>query len=107
MQSGRQWCFGGASVAALLMSVVPNALAADSANGEQLAKRWCAACHLVAPDQTRGNAQVPPFSAISKRPDFSVGTVALFLLAPHPMMPSMSLSRAEAADLAAYIATQK
>ena len=32
--------------------------------------------------------------------------LALFLLAPHPRMPDMSLSRSEAADLAAYIERQ-
>jgi len=31
--------------------------------------------------------------------------VALFLLVPHPRMPDMNLSRGEAADIAAYIAT--
>ena len=30
---------------------------------------------------------------------------AFFLLEPHPKMPNMQLSRSEAADLAAYIAT--
>lgn len=84
-----------------------NARAADAANGEKLAKRWCAACHIVAPDQTRGNAQVPPFAAIARKRGFDAGFVALYLLAPHPQMPSMALSRAEAADLAAYIAAQK
>jgi hypothetical protein len=33
--------------------------------------------------------------------------VAYFLLAPHPRMPDMALSRSEAEDLAAYIATQQ
>jgi mono/diheme cytochrome c family protein len=31
--------------------------------------------------------------------------LAFFLLDPHPKMPSFPLSRAEAADLAAYIAS--
>ena len=31
--------------------------------------------------------------------------LTFFLLDPHPKMPDMALSRAEAADLAAYIAT--
>ena len=31
--------------------------------------------------------------------------VAMFLLDPHPKMPDMSLTRSEAADLAAYIAS--
>ena len=33
--------------------------------------------------------------------------LALFLMDPHPKMPNMQLSRTEAADLAAYIATLK
>src|SRR5450830_1021482 len=44
------------------------ALAADAANGEKLAKRWCAACHVVASDQKDDNTQVPPFSAVAVMP---------------------------------------
>jgi mono/diheme cytochrome c family protein len=43
---------------------------------------------------------------MAKMPSFDAGKLALFLLAPHPPMPDMSLSRAEAADLATYIMTQ-
>jgi mono/diheme cytochrome c family protein len=82
------------------------AVAADAANGETLAKRWCAACHIVASDQQRGSTQAPPFSAIADRRGFDAGKLALFLLEPHPKMPNMNLSRNEATDLAAYIATQ-
>ena len=81
--------------------------AADARKGETLAKRWCATCHVVASDQQRGTAQSPPFSAIAKEPGFNEATLAFFLLAPHPRMPDMNLSRSEAADLAAFIATQK
>jgi hypothetical protein len=42
---------------------------------------------------------------IARRPQFDSGQVALFLLDPHPKMPNMSLTRMEAGDLAAYIAT--
>lgn len=83
------------------------AFAADAGQGEVLAKRWCAACHLVAAGQTRGSTQAPPFSEIASRPGFDAAQLALYLLLPHPRMPDMSLSRAEAADLAAYIATQR
>ena len=31
----------------------------DPAAGEIIAKRWCASCHLVAPDQTRASADAP------------------------------------------------
>lgn len=83
-----------------------SAMAADAAQGETLAKRWCAACHVVASDQQRANGQAPPFSAIGKTPGLDPARLALFLLLPHPKMPDMNLSRAEAADLAAYIAAQ-
>jgi mono/diheme cytochrome c family protein len=83
------------------------ACAADARNGETLAKRWCAACHVVAADQARGNTQAPPFSAIAKQPDFDDAKLALFLLTPHPRMPDMNLSRSEAADLVAYIKMQR
>jgi mono/diheme cytochrome c family protein len=80
--------------------------AADAGNGGTLAKRWCAACHVVASDQTRGSTQAPPFSATAKRRGFDAAKLALYLLLPHPKMPDMNLSRSEAADLAAYIARQ-
>ena len=91
----------------LTFVVLPSAgFAADPTNGETLAKRWCAACHVVANNQQRGNTQAPPFSAIADKPGLDAGKLAKFLLEPHPKMPNMNLSRAEAADLAAYIATQ-
>jgi mono/diheme cytochrome c family protein len=90
-----------------IATLAEHASAADARKGETLAKRWCAACHVVAVDQKRANTQAPPFSAIAKKPDFDETKVAYFLLAPHPKMPDMNLSRGEAADLAAFIASQK
>ena len=89
-----------------IIAIPPAAFAADVANGEKLAKRWCAACHVVAADQKSGNTQAAPFSATAKLPDFDAAKLALYLLTPHPKMPDMSLSRSEAADLAAYIVSQ-
>ncbi|MCK9915930.1 cytochrome c [Microbacteriaceae bacterium K1510] len=90
----------------LLLPFTQAASAANAANGERLARRWCAACHIVAADQNSGSTQAPPFSAVAKRPDFDASKLALFLLLPHPRMPDMNMSRDEAADLAAYIASQ-
>jgi mono/diheme cytochrome c family protein len=81
--------------------------AADAMQGGVLAKRWCSACHVVSVEQPSGTTQAPPFSAIARRADFNASQVAFFLLAPHPKMPDMSLTRNEAANLAAYIATQR
>ena|ERR1700675_2179556 len=80
-------------------------IAADAEHGAELAKRWCATCHVVDNDQKRASADVLPFATIARKPDFSSEKLAFFLLDPHPKMPSFPLSRAEAADLAAYIAS--
>jgi mono/diheme cytochrome c family protein len=94
----------GAVAALALMLLAGETRAADADHGEKLARLWCASCHVVAPDQQRANADAPPFVAIGKKPGFSAEHLALFLLEPHPKMPSMALTRFEAADLAAYIA---
>jgi mono/diheme cytochrome c family protein len=79
------------------------AMAADADHGADLAKRWCATCHLVDADQKRADTDAPTFGAIAGKSDFTPEKVAFFLLDPHPKMPNFSLSRYEAADLAAYI----
>jgi mono/diheme cytochrome c family protein len=94
-------------VSVVFMAGMIGTAAADAANGEKLAKRWCAACHLVATDQIRGSTQAPPFSAIAKRKGITAADIALYLMLPHPKMPDMGLSRSEVADLAVYISKQK
>jgi len=80
-----------------------DAWAADVNHGADLAKRWCATCHVVDSDQAQASADVPAFATIARGSDFSAEKVAFFLLDPHPKMPNFPLSRAEAADIAAYI----
>jgi mono/diheme cytochrome c family protein len=99
------WLFPSAMLAALV-GVAP-VLAADPNHGERLARRWCAPCHAVASNQGVPTGEAPPFATIATKPHFDAARLALFLLAPHPKMPDMSLSRTEAADLAAYIASLK
>ena len=77
--------------------------AADANHGRQVARRWCVSCHVVAANQRQTTAEAPPFATIARRPDFDANRVATFLLNPHPKMPNMSLTRVEAADIAAYI----
>ena len=99
----------GGSLGFALLATLSNALAApaDPANGERLAKRWCASCHIVSADQTRGADNVPAFAAIAKTPGFSAENIGQFLLDPHPKMPDVQLTRDEARDLGAYIASLK
>ena len=89
-----------------IVTLANAANAAEVANGETLAKRWCAACHVVASDQQRANGQAPPFSTMGKTPDLDAGKLALFIMLPHPKMPDMNLTRNEAADIAVYIVSQ-
>lgn len=92
-------------IAATLGLGVFRSFAVDVGHGEQLARRWCASCHIVADDQTVGADSVPTFAAIAKRPNFSVDELARFLRDPHPVMPDMQLSASESADISGYIAS--
>jgi cytochrome c len=98
-----------AAALALAVTAVPQpGQAADPNNGSRLAHRWCEACHVVTPTQTRASTDLaPPFASIAKRSGFDSAKIALFLLDPYPKMPDMSLTRNEATDLAAFIGTVK
>jgi mono/diheme cytochrome c family protein len=85
----------------------PAAFAADADNGKTLANRWCSSCHVVQHDQKLATDQAPPFASLAKVPAFDANKLAFLLLKPHPNMPTLSLSRAEIADIAEYIATLK
>jgi mono/diheme cytochrome c family protein len=91
---------------AVALSTGAAAAPADAAHGGQLARRWCAACHIVSADQTHGADNAPAFGTVAKIPGFDVDKMAKFLMDPHPKMPDMQLGRDEAKDLAAYIASQ-
>lgn len=73
------------------------------ATGQEIATRWCATCHIVAPDQSQGSAAVPTFMEIAERNADDMSVLAGFLADPHPKMPDMSLSRQEIRDIVAYI----
>ena len=68
-----------AAMAAMLLVLGsgPPAEAADASHGGELAKRWCATCHIVAPDQVKGGDNVPSFASIAHKPDFSAGKARL------------------------------
>jgi mono/diheme cytochrome c family protein len=93
----------GLLLATILGLGAPTAFAADAGHGADLARRWCASCHVVANGQSQASADVPSFASIARKPDFSAERLAFFLLDPHPKMPNFPLNRIEAADIAAYI----
>jgi len=101
----------GASVRLLLFcltlstfGVAPAAVAADADNGKRLAEAKCVTCHAVGPAQRREVADAPPFETIARKFAFSPELLAFAMLEPHPRM-SVSLTRREAQDIAAYINT--
>ena len=94
-----------AAFAMLMAAMAQPAFGADPSNGERLARRWCASCHVVTSTQREANADAPPFEEIAKRPNFNENGLMTFLLDPHAKMPNMNLSRNEAGDIAAYVAT--
>ena len=96
-----------AALAMLASAVTQPAFGADAFNGERLAQRWCAACHVVTTAQREANADAPPFEEIARRPNFNENGLMTFLLNPHAKMPNMNLSRFEAGDIAAYVAKLK
>lgn len=94
-----------AAIAAIVLSSL--ATAGDARTGRQLAERWCQSCHAIAANQPMAVTEAPPFATIAKKPGFDEAKTAAFLLEPHPKMPPIGLSREAAADLAAFIASQK
>ena len=99
----RAVALGGMAFGFLAAAITQPALAADPSNGERLAMRWCAACHVVTSDQREANADAPPFEDFAKRANFSESGLMTFLLDPHAKMPNMNLTRVEAGDIAAYV----
>ncbi len=95
------------SVACCALAVGTPAAAADADHGKDIARRWCAACHLVENGQTSATDQAPPFAYLAKTPDFDKNKLAFLLLLPHPNMPTVSLNQTEVADLADYIRSLK
>lgn len=89
--------------AAFLASAGP-AMAQDVQAGRELAQRWCASCHLVAPGQTTATSDsVPTFMAIAARPNVTADALRAFLAEPHGRMPPLVLANADIANMAAYI----
>ena len=105
---GSRVCVAAFLLALLALSLMSSAAVAyDPTRGAKLAKHWCASCHIVSSDQSKGSDTAPTFSSIANGPDFDEKGTARFLTHSHPRMPGVHLSREEARDLSAYIATLK
>jgi mono/diheme cytochrome c family protein len=88
---------------ALAMSLSSgDVLAADVANGQEIAQRWCSSCHLVGTTGTTSDA-IPTFVAISRDPALMAQSPQTWFAKPHPAMPSLALTPREEEDIVAYI----
>lgn len=87
-------------LAALPLLAAAGAAPADEAErGRELALRWCAECHVVAPDVPGADAG-PAFPTLSGRSDEEL---RVWLSDPHPPMPNLELSGRDIEALIAHI----
>lgn len=77
----------------------------DPSKGHALAERLCTSCHIIGKEAASGtvSADVPSFAAIANKPNQTAEAIAGHIIIPHPPMPNIQLTRAEIADLTAYI----
>jgi cytochrome c len=93
-----------ALLAILVVGLVAAPAPADAQRGGQLARQWCANCHVVDAKSAGAVPQGPPgFPAIAH--GLTADQLRAFLSHPHGAMPDLSLSRPEMDDLIGYIET--
>lgn len=90
-------------LAAALLAAAPAAAQAPS-EGAVLAQRWCSACH--ADGARRAADSAPSIPEIAARYAQAPDRLNTFLQAAHGPMPNLSLSRAEAEALTAWLLAQ-
>ena len=72
--------------------------------GKQLAKEWCAACHVVEEGQGETmSTAAPSFFDIAADPATTEMGLRAFFASPHEQMPNIQLSNGEADNVIAYI----
>jgi hypothetical protein len=101
-----RWTLLAPCLALAAACVAHTARAADADNGKRLAQLRCGPCHIVVPGQRREVADSPPLEVIGRKLDFDVGMLAASIRDVHPRM-NLMLTRREAEDIAAYVATLK
>jgi cytochrome c len=95
------------AVTALLVLAVVGAhpVRADAGKGGQLARQWCANCHLIGDERSGPIPQGPPSFRTIAQSGLTADQLRAFLSNPHGAMPNLSLTRSEIDDLVAYIGT--
>lgn len=83
------------------------AYSGDAKAGRELAKIWCAQCHVVEAGQRQASDIGPPFAQIANDPTKTSLSIATWLTDPHPPMPKLSLTQTQINDLVTYIRAMK
>jgi len=78
--------------------------AGDSESGQRLTRQWCVSCHVVGGGD-RGTDAAPPLPVIAQQQGTDPQWLKAWLVAPHPPMPNLHLSRQEIDDISAYLAS--
>jgi cytochrome c len=78
---------------------------ADAGKGAQIARQWCANCHLIGGNPNGPVPQGPPSFQAVARSGMTADQLRAFLSHPHGAMPNLALTRAEIDDLISYIET--
>jgi cytochrome c len=88
------------------LGCAPIALAAagNAEAGRQFVTRSCSSCHATEAAKTATD-NAPPFSVVAKTNKDNPAWIRGWLMAPHPPMPNISLSRQQIDDIVAYLST--
>jgi mono/diheme cytochrome c family protein len=86
---------------AILPCLAAAALADPVAEGQAVARRWCAACHAM-PDGAATDT-APSLQRIAASPGLTPASLTAWLSAPHPPMPDPGLSRDQIDAVIAYV----
>ena len=92
-------------VLSVLITLAARPAHADAAKGAQIARQWCANCHVIGGNPTGPVPQGPPSFQVVARSGMTADQLRAFLSHPHGAMPNLSLTRAEIDDLISYIET--
>ena len=98
----RRYALVGLSVITCLTAASAHA---DASKGVQIARQWCANCHVIGGNPTGPVPQGPPSFQMVASSGMSTDHLRAFLSHPHGAMPNLALTRAEIDDLISYIET--
>ena len=93
-----------AALAIVALCVASQASAQSPERGAELAKRWCAHCHVVEGSPSAASADgLPTFPALAAAPGQSADRLRAAMNPQHSRMPDFALGKQQQDDLASYI----